>query len=277
MTRYVENRWYITPPIVYGKDYYYITTILLPATTEKFGSNRHRSLWGTYRAEPARLCRKMRTDEHIYIYTIVVTKIFFFSNCCVPERVIKTNIYICMCMCIGTVKLLASGKPTAVMVYTMYMTHTHIYIRFKGIRITLVNIYDVDKLLYTAIYVRQALRNVIIIILHVSNENRFVVRPIYIIYICVCLLFWSIWYYYSFKPTTSFRHNLHTFQAYVQTQWAVCVCTYYIYNVLTPDSRSDLFIVSFLLSMVVENRFVCHHIRTLTLQYNVNLTRHRQL
>ncbi|KAF0765463.1 Uncharacterized protein FWK35_00024474 [Aphis craccivora] len=46
-------------------------------------------------------------------------------------------------------------------------------------------------------------------------------------------------------------------KAYVQTQWAVCVCTYYIYNVLTPDSGSDLFIVSYLLSMVVENRFVC--------------------
>lgn len=32
--------------------------------------------------------------------------------------------------------------------------------------------------------------------------------------------------------------------------------TYYIYNVFAPDPGSDLFIVSFLLLTVVENRFV---------------------
>lgn len=130
MTRDVENRWYITPPIVYGKRYYYITTILLPATTEKFGSNRHRSLWGTYRAEPARLCRKseMRTDEHIYIYNSSNKNFLFFKLLCTRKsNKNKIGIYICMCMCIGTVKLLAGGKPTAVMVHTTH-THTHIYI-----------------------------------------------------------------------------------------------------------------------------------------------------
>jgi hypothetical protein len=64
-----------------------------------------------------------------------------------------------MCVCVCALVplnywLVCGGEPTAIIVYTIHDTHTHIYIhyiRFKGIRITLVNTYDVDKLFYTAI------------------------------------------------------------------------------------------------------------------------------
>jgi hypothetical protein len=57
----------------------------------------------------------------------------------------------------------------------------------------------------------------------------------------------------------------------------LCVCTYYIYNVLTSYPGSDLFIVTFFWSTVVENRFVCDQRHTFTHQYNVNVTCRRQL
>lgn len=153
MTRDVENRWYITPPIVYGKRYYYITTILLPATTEKFGSNRHRSLWGTYRAEPARLCRKreMRTDEHIYTCNSSNKNFLFFKLLCTRKSNKNKYIYICACILIPLNYWLVANRRQLWCILHIRHTHIYIYIRFKGIRIKLVNIYDVDKLFCTAI------------------------------------------------------------------------------------------------------------------------------